>query len=205
MGSNSNRERKKYQVIWPSWSWVNYGAEVAFEWESSLKFPSSIHPVARIASTTDADFIDAYTRACRNKHRGAKKGSIQLWGVVKRVRWLSRMVDKHRKRDVLRRRQKGSEVELPCVMDFEFEAPKDCYCAIIADWTFEDSWKDFFRRKSKPLNLRCYLVLQRIPNFQRHRNPFDLGKFKRIGVGAASIADVEQFFGSERKYFLTLV
>jgi hypothetical protein len=205
MGPLSNRERKKHQVISPSWSWVNCGAPVAFEWESSLKFPSCIHPVARIISNTDADFIDAYTRACRGMYRGAKKGSIQLWGVVKRVRWLSRMVDKHHKRDVLRRRLKTSEVELPCVMDFEFEAPKDCYCAIIADWTFDDSWKDFFRRESKPLNLRCYLVLQRTRNFQRHRNPFDLGKFKRIGVGAASIADVEQFFSSERKHFLTLV
>lgn len=106
--------------------------------------------------------------------------------------------------DVLQRRLKGSEVELPCVVDFEFEAPIDCYCAIIADWTFEDSWKEIFRRKIEPLDLRCYLVLQRTRSVQ-HRNPFDLGEFKRIGTGAASIASVENFFSSERNYFFTLL
>jgi hypothetical protein len=218
---DDKRERKKRQVVSPSWSWVNCGAPVEFEWDISLSFPTRIHPVARILSDTDAEFIDAYTRACKNKHRGSESGSIQLWGVIKRVRWLTRTVHLDGGHlvetgvpvpttiphtfDILKRRTQDSKEELPCVMDYELKAPLCCYCAIIADWTFEDSWKEFSRRKSESLDLRCYLVLQRIQKVQRHRNPSDLGYFKRIGVGAASIRSVKHFFGLERKYFLTLV
>jgi hypothetical protein len=151
------------------------------------------------------------------------KGCIQLWGVVKRVRCLSRtlqnevrkldkndvqvLVTGSYKANVLQRRLKDTSIELPCAVDFDFEAPIDCYCVIIADWTFEDSWKEFSKTKEpvQPVDLRCFLVLQRIRKLRRHRNALDLGEFKRIGVGAASVSSVEQFFGSQRKYFLTLV
>ncbi|KAE9379693.1 HET-domain-containing protein [Stipitochalara longipes BDJ] len=80
-----NQRWKKQQVIAPSWSWANLSAPVEFEWDVSLGDFTRIHPVTRISSTTDAEFVDAYTRSCKNKHRGSLKGFIQIWAVVKRV------------------------------------------------------------------------------------------------------------------------
>jgi hypothetical protein len=146
-----------------------------------------------------------------------------MWAVIKPVRWLSRRINHRGKEfddaakppgtyqlkrfDVLKKRSRDSknELELPCVMDFEVEKPVDYYCAILADWAFEDSWKTFFRRQNRLVDLRCYLVLQRTRNLHRHRNPSDLGEFERIGIGATDITRAKAFFGSERKYFLTLV
>ncbi|KAH8751260.1 heterokaryon incompatibility protein-domain-containing protein [Hyaloscypha sp. PMI_1271] len=204
-------------IIAPSWSWVQNGAQVDFEWDLSFEFPSRIHAVTRLPSSTDTEIIGTRTWKCRNGHRGSVKGYIQMWCVVKRVRWVSRTVERDGKShddkdikvtkslDVLQRTIGDTELELPCLMDLDFQEPRDCYCAIIADWTFEDSWKEFFKRETESLDLRCYLVLERTRKAPRNGNPQDLGKLKRIGVGAANIPSVEQFFGNRRKHFLTIV
>lgn len=64
------------EVVLPTWSWVNCGGSVEFEWYITLCPPTRIHLVARIYTNTEAKFVNIYISACKNKHWGAVKGHI---------------------------------------------------------------------------------------------------------------------------------
>jgi hypothetical protein len=105
------------------------------------------------------------------------------------------------------------DLKLPkifCVLDFHFHfsVPIECYCLMIADWRFEDSFKGYFgkfRGDSSP-QLRCFLILRRAQLRRKHHHPLDYGVFERIGMGAGDISTVDRFFGpSHEKKFITIV
>jgi hypothetical protein len=221
----------------PSWSWITAAgnSNISFEWDLELpKRPSPylVFPAMRLRSDTDVEVVDATVTSCQEIHRGAVRGILQLWGIIIKIKILppsgpSEALCSPMQR-ILPKVNEGKQsvqptasehypvsnmdnLKLPeifCVADFRVSEPLECYCLVIADWRFEDSFKGYFGGSvfKSPPELRCFLVLRRARPRRRHHHPLDYGVFERIGMGAGAISTVDQFFGrSHEKKFITIV
>jgi hypothetical protein len=212
----------------PSWSWIPAAGNncISFEWDLELPLresPLLVFPAMRLRSDTDAEVVDTTVTSCPEIHRGAVKGTLQLWGIIIKIKILppsgpfcptmQRMLPKvnEGKQPFQCPVSDAENVKLPeifCVPDFGISEQLECYCLVIADWRFEDSFKGYFGnpRSARSPELRCFLVLRRARPRRKRHHPLDYGLFERIGMGAGDISAVDQFFGpSHEKKFITIV
>jgi hypothetical protein len=222
-------------AISPSWTWIsaatqNSGSRVGFEWTNSLVIRPAARPVERLHSTTDFDLIDAWITPCPKIHRGAVKGVLQVWGLLRNVSVVTRKTESESYHVVrpagmrtgnLRKRGSRNKVfsksrvavctpesaEIACRPDADFTEDFYCYLLVVADWRFEDSFKGFFNRSESPSeDLRCFLLLRRVKARRACRNPLDAGKFERIGMGAGDLSAVDRLCGySRKKMFVSII
>lgn len=193
----------------PSWSWARVTSEshIVYDWEI-------MYPVERICAPSDAEIVDVKVKPCPALGRTAIQGQIRLWGNVIKVRvfpespsraktfvgtqWLEKLKP-------LRGFKSDAPAEkLTCVLDYDFPEPLISYLLINSDWGFS-SIGSHLEPGNRP-EMRCFLLLRRVRKRRKHQHPLDLGRFERIGMGAAWVPHVEQLFGnSKQKKFLTIV
>jgi hypothetical protein len=219
-------DQESYSIkpsISPSWSWIGCVSQVSFQWDHTPATewdgddapPQMLfRPVNRLNSESESSIVDATVQLRPDLHQGATKGSIQMWAVVKRavstrvyLKW--GVYNKWSKLATLNkaqshpRRHKSSNATLFSVLDVEQTVPMKCYCLIVADWRCEAV--KFGTHETTHKTLRYFLILRRARKQRKHHHPDDLGVFERIGIGAADISLVEQFFGSSKRKFLTII
>lgn len=185
----------------PSWSWIAIDEPICFfYWPGQ----NACHGVVRTWSNYDMDLVDAGVIDFKDQsiRESIKAGFIQLWGVVVCAKCYTNHLEAPTwaSEGSIRKSRSNKDMTLRCV--FDTDNPRSgswCYCVRIANWTIE--------HHMYPDNpcLAYFLILERTCRpWRPNRHPSDLGKFRRIGIGSATVDKADEFFGKPEKRFLTL-
>jgi hypothetical protein len=183
---------------------------VFFGW--CVAMPLFYYPIKRVSSPFDVDLVDATIRNGQMQKKKKLSGQCQMWGYLVPASyknpsaWVGAPHEYERNRGYLRKRRGDDGCRLSCELDFDGPDLENVYCLRIATWEHELGIKQSVGgfRGVGPV-YAYYLVLQHSGPVRSLRHELDRGKFHRIGVGAAEIPEVDAFFATSQRYFVTLV